>query len=45
MCSSVVVSAGIFRVFGAEVAELPLVATSTGNHGKVSGVCLWAVVM
>uniref|UniRef100_A0A7C9EC43 PHD-type domain-containing protein n=1 Tax=Opuntia streptacantha TaxID=393608 RepID=A0A7C9EC43_OPUST len=33
--NSVVVSAGIFRVFGPEVAELPLVATSTGNHGKI----------
>lgn len=32
--NSVVVSAGIFRLFGPEVAELPLVATSTGNHGK-----------
>ncbi|KAJ8438681.1 hypothetical protein Cgig2_011864 [Carnegiea gigantea] len=32
--NSVVVSAGIFRVFGPEVAELPLVATSMGNHGK-----------
>jgi hypothetical protein len=34
-CSSSVVSAGILRVFGREVAELPLVATSNGNHGKV----------
>lgn len=32
--NSVVVSAGIFRIFGPEVAELPLVATSSGNHGK-----------
>ncbi|KAH9623224.1 hypothetical protein KSS87_017156 [Heliosperma pusillum] len=32
--NSVVVSAAIFRVFGPEVAELPLVATSSGNHGK-----------
>ncbi|KAL2933420.1 Increased DNA methylation 1 [Bienertia sinuspersici] len=32
--NSVVVSAGIFRIFGSEVAELPLVATSSGNHGK-----------
>ncbi|BBH07730.1 Acyl-CoA N-acyltransferase with RING/FYVE/PHD-type zinc finger domain, partial [Prunus dulcis] len=31
---STVVSAGIIRVFGHEVAELPLVATSNGNHGK-----------
>uniref|UniRef100_A0A803MGH9 PHD-type domain-containing protein n=1 Tax=Chenopodium quinoa TaxID=63459 RepID=A0A803MGH9_CHEQI len=33
-CSEVVVSAGIFRIFGPDVAELPLVATSSGNHGK-----------
>ncbi|KNA08208.1 hypothetical protein SOVF_164770 [Spinacia oleracea] len=32
--NKVVVSAGIFRIFGPEVAELPLVATSSGNHGK-----------
>ncbi|KAJ4844748.1 hypothetical protein Tsubulata_046099 [Turnera subulata] len=32
--NSRVVSAGILRVFGQEVAELPLVATSNGNHGK-----------
>ncbi|KMT06448.1 hypothetical protein BVRB_7g161170 [Beta vulgaris subsp. vulgaris] len=32
--NSVVVSAGIFRIFGPEIAELPLVATSSGNHGK-----------
>ncbi|KAL9228089.1 hypothetical protein vseg_003703 [Gypsophila vaccaria] len=32
--NSVVVSAAIFRVFGPEIAELPLVATSSGNHGK-----------
>ncbi|KAH9734586.1 PHD-type domain-containing protein [Citrus sinensis] len=31
---SSVVSAGILRVFGQEVAELPLVATSKINHGK-----------
>ncbi|GMY24988.1 increased dna methylation 1 [Fagus crenata] len=31
---SSVVSAGILRVFGREVAELPLVATSNGHHGK-----------
>ncbi|KAH9671026.1 PHD-type domain-containing protein [Citrus sinensis] len=34
MPSSSVVSAGILRVFGQEVAELPLVATSKINHGK-----------
>lgn len=34
MVNSCVVSAGILRVFGQEVAELPLVATSNGNHGK-----------
>ncbi|KAG6637970.1 increased DNA methylation 1-like isoform X2 [Carya illinoinensis] len=34
MVNSFVVSAGILRVFGPEVAELPLVATSKGNHGK-----------
>ncbi|KAH9734595.1 PHD-type domain-containing protein [Citrus sinensis] len=32
---SSVVSAGILRVFGQEVAELPLVATSKINHGKL----------
>ncbi|GMP50178.1 hypothetical protein CsSME_00016901 [Camellia sinensis var. sinensis] len=32
--NSSVVSAGIFRVFGQEIAELPLVATSNGNQGK-----------
>ncbi|WCJ34412.1 Acyl-CoA N-acyltransferase with RING/FYVE/PHD-type zinc finger domain [Euphorbia peplus] len=32
--NSLVVSAGILRIFGQEVAELPLVATSNGNHGK-----------
>ncbi|XP_055806826.1 uncharacterized protein LOC129875540 isoform X2 [Solanum dulcamara] len=31
---SVVVSAGLLRIFGQEVAELPLVATSRGNQGK-----------
>ncbi|XP_028086519.1 uncharacterized protein LOC114287389 [Camellia sinensis] len=33
---SVVVSAGLLRIFGREVAELPLVATSRENQGKVS---------
>lgn len=31
-----VVSAALLRVFGQEVAELPLVATSKENQGKVS---------
>jgi hypothetical protein len=30
-----VVSAGLLRVFGREVAELPLVATSREHQGKV----------
>lgn len=34
-CSSVVVSAGIVRIFGSELAELPLVATSNDHQGKV----------
>ncbi|XP_024022980.1 uncharacterized protein LOC21405419 [Morus notabilis] len=34
MVNSTVVSAGILRVFGREIAELPLVATSKSNHGK-----------
>nr|XP_027084812.1 uncharacterized protein LOC113706931 [Coffea arabica] len=32
--NSTVVSAGIFRVFGQDVAEIPLVATSTAFQGK-----------
>ncbi|PPR88523.1 hypothetical protein GOBAR_AA32166 [Gossypium barbadense] len=32
--NSIVVSAGIIRVFGQEIAEIPLVATSIANHGK-----------
>lgn len=35
MCRSVVVSAGLLRIFGREVAELPLVATSRECQGKV----------
>ena len=35
ICRSVVVSAGLLRVFGREVAELPLVATSREYQGKV----------
>ncbi|CDP07019.1 unnamed protein product [Coffea canephora] len=34
--NSTVVSAGIFRVFGQDVAEVPLVATSTAFQGKAS---------
>ncbi|KAL0436959.1 UNVERIFIED_CONTAM: Increased DNA methylation 1 [Sesamum radiatum] len=34
MVNSVVVSAGIFRIFGEEVAELPLVATRSECQGK-----------
>lgn len=33
---SVVVSAALLRIFGQEVAELPMVATSRANQGKVS---------
>ena len=33
--SSYVVSAGIVRIFGGEVAELPLVATSSEKQGRV----------
>jgi len=33
---SVVVSAALLRIFGREVAELPLVATSKEYQGKVS---------
>ncbi|XP_031737472.1 uncharacterized protein LOC105434963 isoform X2 [Cucumis sativus] len=32
--NSFVVSAAILQVFGQDIAELPLVATSNGNHGK-----------
>ncbi|XP_068668445.1 uncharacterized protein [Aristolochia californica] len=32
--NSIVVSAGIFKIFSMEVAELPLVATSKENQGK-----------
>ncbi|XP_031738686.1 uncharacterized protein LOC101203549 isoform X1 [Cucumis sativus] len=32
--NSFVVSAAMLRVFGQDIAELPLVATSNGNHGK-----------
>ncbi|KAJ1376395.1 Zinc finger, PHD-type [Sesbania bispinosa] len=32
--NSSVVSAGMLRIFGTDIAELPLVATSNRNHGK-----------
>ncbi|KAL3825836.1 hypothetical protein ACJIZ3_021865 [Penstemon smallii] len=32
--NSTVVSAGILRIFGQEIAELPLAATRSGNQGK-----------
>ena len=35
-CSSIVVSAALVRIFGKDVAELPLVATDRENQGKVS---------
>ncbi|CAN4120404.1 unnamed protein product [Withania somnifera] len=34
LVNSLVVSAGIIRIFGKEVAELPLVATSTNSQGQ-----------
>ncbi|XP_071734792.1 uncharacterized protein [Rutidosis leptorrhynchoides] len=34
MAGSIVVSAGLLRIFGREVAELPLVATSRQHQGK-----------
>ncbi|XVF46788.1 hypothetical protein PTKIN_Ptkin03bG0056400 [Pterospermum kingtungense] len=37
----VVVSAGIFRIFGQEVAEIPLVATSTECQGQGYFQCLF----
>lgn len=35
-CRSIVVSAGLLRIFGSEAAELPIVATRRDNQGKVS---------
>eukprot|EP01018_Ginkgo_biloba_P027002 Gb_21354 [translate_table: standard] len=32
--NSVVVSAGVFRIFGGQIAELPLVATAVKNQGQ-----------
>ncbi|XP_061352612.1 increased DNA methylation 1-like isoform X3 [Gastrolobium bilobum] len=34
MVNSCVVSAGMLRIFGTDIAELPLVATTNRNHGK-----------
>ncbi|XP_022731997.1 uncharacterized protein LOC111286350 [Durio zibethinus] len=39
--NQVVVSAGIFRIFGKEVAEIPLVATSTECQGQGYFQCLF----
>lgn len=40
ICSESVVSAAMFRIYGAEVAELPLVATRADCQGQVSLVLL-----
>ncbi|GMI97205.1 hypothetical protein HRI_003389800 [Hibiscus trionum] len=40
--NQVVVSAGIFRIFGQEVAEIPLVATSTEGAGQGYFQCLFS---
>ncbi|GLT58668.1 hypothetical protein SLA2020_315390 [Shorea laevis] len=42
--NQVVVSAGIFRIFGQEVAELPLVATSTEAQGQGYFQCLFSCI-
>ncbi len=34
-------SAGVFRIFGQEVAELPLVATDTDYQGQVILIYCW----
>ncbi|KAE8687222.1 Cyclin-dependent kinases regulatory subunit 1 [Hibiscus syriacus] len=39
--NQVVVSAGIFRIFGQELAEIPLVATSTDSQGQGYFQCLF----
>ena len=39
-CSESVVSAAMFRIYGTDVAELPLVATSADCQGQVSVVLL-----
>lgn len=38
-------SAGILRVLGSEIAELPLVATSREHQGQVSGCHLSAFLL
>uniref|UniRef100_A0A1J3EIH4 Chromodomain-helicase-DNA-binding protein 4 n=1 Tax=Noccaea caerulescens TaxID=107243 RepID=A0A1J3EIH4_NOCCA len=40
----VIVSVGIFRIFGSELAELPLVATSKDCQGKGYFQCLFACI-
>jgi N-acetylglutamate synthase-like GNAT family acetyltransferase len=40
----VIVSVGIFRVFGSELAELPLVATSKDCQGQGYFQCLFACI-
>ncbi|GKV26237.1 hypothetical protein SLEP1_g35580 [Rubroshorea leprosula] len=42
--NQVVVSAGIFRIFGQEVAELPLVATTTQAEGQGYFQCLFSCI-
>ncbi|KAH1130676.1 hypothetical protein J1N35_002054 [Gossypium stocksii] len=42
--NQVVVSAGIFRVFGREMAEIPLVATSTESQGQGYFQCLFSCI-
>lgn len=41
LCRSVVVSAGLLRIFGRELAELPVVATAKEHQGKVSALIDW----
>jgi hypothetical protein len=36
-CSHEVVSAAVMRIFGQELAELPIVATSSKSQGQVIG--------
>ncbi|KAL1191053.1 Increased DNA methylation 1 [Cardamine amara subsp. amara] len=40
----VIVSVGVFRVFGSELAELPLVATSKDSQGQGYFQCLFACI-
>lgn len=42
--NSTIVSAGVFRVFGKEVAEIPLVATSKDCEGKGYFQCLYSCI-